>query len=118
MLGIGIGLVVVGVLWSAFKGWVVWDVARDPYGGGGVPTIDFPLFCPVPIAIGISMIVRALGGRLFLGFGFVVYFGLAACFWFLLWHFYRVGAIEKQRQRDALQRQPPMEDNARPARHP
>jgi hypothetical protein len=106
MLGIGIGLVAVGILWSMFKGWVVWDAARDPYNGGGVPTIDFPLFCPVPITAGVSLIARAWSVSPFPGFVFAVYLGLAACFWLLLWHFYRLGEPERQRGMQAAHQRP------------
>jgi hypothetical protein len=96
-----------GALWSAFKGWVVWDIAHDPFDGGGAPTMDFPLFCPVPLAVGASLVASALGAHPFPGFGFALYVALAAGFGLLLWCFYRLGEPERQRQLEAIKQQSP-----------
>jgi hypothetical protein len=104
MLWAGVTLLVIGTLWSAFKGWVVWDIAHDLYNGGGAPTLDFPVFCPIPLAVGSSWVASAMGSSPFLGFGFAVYVGLATCFGVLLWYFDRIGAPERQRQLEALRR--------------
>ena len=103
MLWAGVAILVVGVLCSAFKGRVVWDVAHDPFNGGGAPTLDFPVVCPVPLAAGLSMVLSALGAYPFPGFGLALYVGLAICFGVLLWWFDRVGEPERQRQLAAIQ---------------
>lgn len=107
MIWAGITLVAVGILLSAFKGYVVWDIAHDPFNGGGAPTLDFPVFCPIPLAAGTNLVLSALGLRPFPGFGFVVYICLAASFGFLLSWFYRVGVPERQRQLRAIERKAP-----------
>jgi hypothetical protein len=107
MLWAGVALLVLGVLWSAFKGWVVWDIAHDLFNGGGAPTLDFPVVCPIPLAGGAGLVAWALDATPFPGFGFAVYVGLAACFGFLLRYFYRVGEPERLRQLEAVRRQPP-----------
>jgi hypothetical protein len=99
----GIILIIVGLLGAAFKGYVVWDMAHDSNGGGGAPTLDFPIFCPIPLAIGASFVATALGRVPFPGFGFVVYLGLAVVFGFLLWLFDRLGESERARQLQAIQ---------------
>ena len=102
---IGIIFIVVGLLWTAFKGYVVWDIAHDVYNGGGAPTLDFPIFCPMPLAYGASFVLTALGNLPFPGFGFVLYIGLAAVFGFLLWLFDRIGASERHRQSKMIKNQ-------------
>jgi hypothetical protein len=104
MLWPGVALLAVGVAWAAFKGWVVWEVAHDLYNGGGAPTLDFPVFCPLPLAVGASVVASSLGVRPFPGFGFAVYCGLAAGFAVLLWWFHRVGEPERQRQLEVVMR--------------
>jgi hypothetical protein len=106
MLWGGVAMLVWGVFLSAFKGWVVWDIAHDPYNGGGAPTADFAIFCPMPLAFGASLVLRALDMHPFPGFGFAAYFGLAGCFGFLLWYFYRLGEPQRQRQWEASRRRP------------
>jgi hypothetical protein len=77
MFWTGVGLLILGVLWSLFKGYVVWDAARDLYNGGGVPTLDFRHHLPDP-ACGRHEHVAGCGGpSLFPGFSFVLYVGLA-----------------------------------------
>jgi hypothetical protein len=104
MVWAGVAILVVGVLCSALKGRVVWDIAHDPFNGGGAPTLDFPVVCPVPLAAGLSMVLRALDAYPFPGFGLALYVGLAICFGVLRWWFYRVGGPERQRQLAAIQR--------------
>src|SRR5262249_39400348 len=87
MLWAGVGVLVVGLLWSALKGRVVWDVAHDVFNGGGAPTLDFPVVCPVPLAVGASLVASALDATPFPGFGLGVYVVLAAGFGLLLWYF-------------------------------
>ena len=102
MMTTGIIVLVIGLLWAAFKGYVVWDIAHDVYNGGGAPTLDFPVICPIPLAIGASLVLSALGKHPFPGFGFMAYICLAAVFGFLLWLFDRLGEPERQRQLQAL----------------
>jgi hypothetical protein len=99
----GIIFLTLGFLWAALKGYVVWDIAHDIYNGGGAPTLDFPVICPIPLAIGSSLVLSALGKHPFLGFGFVTYLCLAALFAFLLWLFDRLGEPERQRQLQRIQ---------------
>ena len=98
MTALGIILLVVGLLAAAFKGYVVWDIAHDSANGGGAPTLDFPIFYPIPLALGASLVFKAHGGAPFPGFGFAIYAGLAAVFRFLLWLFDRLGKPERERQ--------------------
>ncbi len=109
MLWAGVAILVVGLLWAAFKGWVVWDIAHDLFNGGGAPTLDFPVFCPLPLAVGGSLVLSALDALPFPGFGFALYLGLAVCFGVLLWWFSRVGEPERQRQLAAIQQHPAAE---------
>jgi hypothetical protein len=109
MLWAGVALLAVGALWSAFKGWVVWDIAHDLFNGGGAPTLDFPVVCPIPLAAGASVVLSALCAHPFPGFGFALYIGLAAAFGALLWLFDRVGAPERERQLAAIRQRPPGE---------
>ena len=116
MLITGIIILAIGLLWSAFKGYMVWDVSHDAFGGGGAPTLDFPIVCPIPLALGGSLVLSALGKHPFPGFGFVVYLSLALVFGFLLWLFDRLAAPERERQRQRLNQKkaPANEPNANP----
>jgi hypothetical protein len=98
MLTAGIIILAIGLLWTAFKAYVVWDIAHDVFNGGGAPTLDFPVICPIPLAVGASLTLGALGRHPFPGFGFVAYLCLAIIFGFLLWLFDRHGAPERERQ--------------------
>jgi hypothetical protein len=104
VLWAGIALLAIGVAWAAFKGWVVWDIAHDLYNGGGAPTLDFPVFCPVPLAAGAFAVGSAVAGRPLPWVGVAVYVGSAALFGFLLWWFDRLGGPERQRQLEAITR--------------
>lgn len=77
---------------------LVWDIAHDVMNGGGAPALDFAVFCPLALAMGISLILRSVGRHPFEGFGFVVYGCLVAIFGFVLWLFDRLGEPERQRQ--------------------
>lgn len=105
ILWTGIALLAVGIAWTVFKGWVVWDIAHDLYNGGGAPTLDFPLFCPIPLAAGAVAVASALAGRPLLWIGLVVYVGSATLLGFMLWWFDRLGEPERQRQLEAVTRQ-------------
>jgi hypothetical protein len=102
MMTTGIIVLSIGLLWAAFKGYVVWDITRDVFNGGGAPTLDFPIICPIPLAVGGSLVLSALGKYPFPGFGFVAYVCLAVVFGFLLWLFRRLGEPERQRRLQAL----------------
>jgi hypothetical protein len=103
MLTAGITILAFGVLYAAFKAFVVWDIAHDLFNGGGPPTLDFPIFCPIPLALGGNLVLRGLGKQPFPGFGYVAYICLVVVFGFLLWLFYRLGAPERKRQLQELQ---------------
>ncbi len=98
MMTLGMILLAFGVLWAVFKGYVVWDIAHDVYNGGGAPTLDFPVFCPIPLALGGSMVLSALDKHPFPGFGLVLYLCLALFLGFLHWWFDRLGEPERERQ--------------------
>jgi hypothetical protein len=102
----GVALLVFGLLWSGFKGHVVWDIAHDLYNGGGAPTLDFPLFCPVPLAAGAFVAGSALARRPLPWVGLAVYVGAAILFGLLLWWFDRLGRPERERQLAAVLSRP------------
>ena len=77
--------------------------------GGGVPTLDFAVFCPAPLAVGVGLVLSSLGRYPFEGFGFVLYGCLAALFGFVLWLFDRLGEPERRRQLLTLTRKPESE---------
>lgn len=52
---IGWVFIALAALMFAFKNYVVYDVARCPLGGGGVPTLDALIFPPVFATVGIWM---------------------------------------------------------------
>lgn len=106
MMTIGICVLVIGLLFSALKASVVWSATHDVFNGGGVPTLDFAIFCPIPLAGGTSMILTAQGVHPFTGFGFVLYMALALLVWFLHCFFDRHGEPERQRQLTYLQQMP------------
>lgn len=95
---LGVIFLVLGLLMAAFKAYVVWDIAHDLCAGGGAPTLDFPIFYPIPIALGSSWVLSALGAYPFPGFGFAGYLCLAVFFGMLLWLFDRLGAPARERQ--------------------
>lgn len=103
MMAAGIIVFVLGLLWAAIKSYVVWDCARDVYNGGGAPVLDFPVICPIPLAVGLSWMLRAQDWLPFPGFGFAAYVGLAAIFGFVLWLFYRLGKPERRRRLLAIE---------------
>jgi hypothetical protein len=96
MLWLGLAFLAIGVLVSLFKGYVVWDVAHDPYLGGGVPTLDFPLICPLPLAVGTVAVFAAFGLKPPCVLGLLLYLGLAAAFYALYWWFFRHGQVARQ----------------------
>jgi len=112
----GIFWLALGILYTGFKGRLVWDVAHDVMNGGGVPTLDFAVFCPVPLALGISRILSSLGRHPFEGFGFVLYGCLVALFGCVLWLFDRLGEPERQRQAQMIE-QEARKKRSRPRRH-
>jgi hypothetical protein len=103
MMTIGIIFLGIGLLLSAFKGYLVWELTHTIHHGGA-PTLDFPIFCPIPLAAGTSFVLSALGGLPFRGFGFVLYVGLALVFGLVHLLFYRLGEPERQRQLEAIRK--------------
>lgn len=101
MFWLGIAFLVVGALWTAFKGYVVWDVAHDVFNGGGVPTLDFAVFCPIPVAVGLGFLFPH---QLSCGAQFGVYVGLVVVYRIVHWLFDRIGAPERARQLANIQR--------------
>lgn len=103
---LGIIFLALGLLMAAFKAYVAWDIAHDLFNGGGAPTLDFPIFYPIPIALGGSMVLSALGKLPFPGFGCAAYLCFAVFFSLLLWLFDRLGAPARQRQAQRLKQEP------------
>ena len=112
MLIAGLILLTLGLFWSALKGYVVWCSTRDLFRGGGAPTLDFPIICPIPLAVGGNWVLSALDRRPFSGFGWVAYISLVAMFGFLLWLFDRLGEPERQRQSQAIRQKHASTDGA------
>lgn len=80
----GFFCVVVAVLWFVFKLYVAYDAARDPFGGGGVPTLDGAIFPPLALVLGLGAIAPdwPIAGLVLIwlaatAFGFAVHFALA-----------------------------------------
>lgn len=94
MMWAGVALLAIGIALAIFKGWVVWNVAHD---GWGAPTLDFPLFYPLPLATGAFVVASSVAGQPVPAVGLTVYFGLAVCFGVLLWLFNRIGELKRQR---------------------
>ncbi len=105
MMTLGIALIALGLLYSLFKGYVVWTVTHDVFNGGGVPTLDFALLCPVPLAAGVSFMLEASGRLPFPFFGLMAYLCVAASFWLLHSLFDQLGRPERERQLQALKQQ-------------
>ncbi|MCW3054594.1 MAG: hypothetical protein JWN14_3764, partial [Chthonomonadales bacterium] len=80
MLLLGEIVTAFAILITLFKLSVVWDVSRDPYGGGGVWTTDFVIFYPGWIALGIDILLGASHKIPFRNFGGVLYIVLVAIF--------------------------------------
>jgi hypothetical protein len=99
VLWIGVSFLVFGTLWTAFKGYVVWDVAH--HEPGGVPSLDFVIFCPIPISAGLGFLFPH---HLSCGFQFGIYTALAVVYGIVHWIFNRVGARERSRQLAEIQR--------------
>jgi hypothetical protein len=89
------------VLWTAIKGYVVWDVAHDLFNGGGVPTLDFVIFCPIPVVLGLGFIFPS---RLNCGGQVGAYVVLAILYGVARWLFDRIGAPARARQLDEMRR--------------
>jgi hypothetical protein len=116
MFWAGVALVAVGLVWSVVKGWVVWGLAHDLYRGGGTPTLDFPLFCPLPLAAGVFALGSDLVGRPVPLLALAVYVTSAVIAGVLLWWFDHLGAAERQRQLEAITPQtPPATANVKPS---
>ena len=60
-------------------------------GGGGVPTLDFVVFFPIPIVWGASEVLLARHSYPFTGFWLALYIALFACFALIHWLFDRHG---------------------------
>jgi hypothetical protein len=71
-----------------------------------VPKLDFTFFCPMPIAYGISLMLKAHGSLPSPWVGLVIYFALVAAFWRLQADSERIGKPERQRQREAILHEP------------
>lgn len=69
---------------SLFKAVVIYDVAKDPLGGGMVPTLDFVLFHPPILAVGLHLVVKSAGLTPFPFFGFVLWVLLLLVYWLVM----------------------------------
>ena len=86
-----------------FKATVVWSASHDIYNGGGVPTMDFPVFYPVFIAFFLSNALRFAELYPFPYFGACAWFGVMLSASLFMWYADRHGEPERQRQLDAIQ---------------
>lgn len=85
-----------------FKACVIWSVSRNPNHGGGVPTLDFILFHPIFLAVGITVLLKSLDYNPIPFFGLAIYASLLALSIFVHWLFERLG-----REHRELPSQPP-----------
>ena len=72
---LGVVLTAIGVAWFAIKWVVVWDSCHNVQDGG-VPTLDFPVICPVPFAVATWAFLKYAGHYPFIGFAYLVYLAL------------------------------------------
>ncbi len=73
MLWLGVFLTALGTTAYLFKLYVVWNVSREVYNGGGVPTLDLPVFYPIFMSFGLASILDALDATPFPYFGLVIW---------------------------------------------
>lgn len=102
MLYLGLFLVAVGVWLSVVKARVVREVGPCPFHGGGVPTLDFPVLCPLPVAAGGSWILDGCGVLPFDGFWVVGYVTLAPLYFLLMWRYTLIAEVTRKESRDDL----------------
>ena len=76
---------------SLFKAVVIYDVAKDPLGGGMVPTLDFVLFHPPILAMGMNLILKPAGLIPFPFFGFALWVLLSLVYWLVMILIERIG---------------------------
>ncbi len=98
-------LLAIGLFRAAYKGYVMWLLAHDPIDHGPMQKLDFTLFCPMPIAYGIHLVLRAHGSQPPLWAGFALYLALAAAFMCLHAYFERIGKPSRQQQREEILQQ-------------
>ena len=91
MFWIGLIIASLGTVAFLFKLYVVWDVSRDLFNGGGVPTLDLPVIYPVFIAIGVSTLLKSQNVALFPYFGFVLWIAIVVVAIGLMWLFDKLG---------------------------
>jgi hypothetical protein len=91
-------VIIIGLILLCFKAFVVWDVSNDPYGGGGVPTLDFPFIYPAIVSVGLSFLLEDLKLSPFPFFGLLIYFILVGICFYLFWLFDRLGKPARDRQ--------------------
>jgi len=91
MFWVGTIFLILGLLAGLFKYMVVRNAARDIYNGGGAPVMDFVIFWPGMVALGLYHILDSGGHRPFSYFGFVAYVLLALACYGIMQNEYRMG---------------------------
>lgn len=103
MFWIGWALLGIGALGFLGKLSIVWKSTRDLDYGGGVPTLDLPIFYPIFIAWGLTEILGSIDALPFPGFGFAVWAALGALAASLMVLFERLGKPIRARQLEQIQ---------------
>lgn len=105
-------LLAIGLFRAAYKGFAVWLIAHDARDHGPMQKLDFTLFCPMPIAYGISLALRAHGSLPSPWVGYAIYLALAAVFVCLHAYFERLGKPSRLQQRETILQQQKTTDAA------
>ena len=91
MFWFGLLLTIVFSAGFVLKMCVIWSVSRCPHGGGGAPTMDFILFYPVFLAIGVTVMLASMNALPFPYFGFALYGAVLGLTIFIHWLFDHLG---------------------------
>ena len=97
-MSFGIILCLIGLVHGVFKYFVIRDVARDVFRGGGVPIIDFVIWVPIWFSFGLSIVLVDIDLYPFPFFAVVIYVGLAAGLYGLMQLEFKLGKPEVERQ--------------------
>jgi hypothetical protein len=100
----GIIFCAIGLLHGIFKYFVIRDAARDVCNGGGVPVMDFVIFVPLWLAVGIGFLLEHYGAYPFPFFGLAAYVVMASLLYGLMKLEYRLGKPEVERQLREMER--------------
>lgn len=106
---LGIVFIVIGLLHGILKYLFIRDAARDVFGGGGAPVMDFVIFVPLWIAFGAGLLLKHLDAYPFPFFGLVLYFALAAVLYGVMELEYKLGEPEVKKQLEQIEKRAAME---------